>query len=103
MLHVEMDQQSLSQGRAAGLTGGRMFCPADVPDRLAYASGFVEGKALLSLSKGRSALVTKIRSSFDAPQGVVIPGRSSTLRRGHRKRCCHPQGRSAAEQGATRP
>jgi hypothetical protein len=53
MPRVEMDQQSWSQGRVAGLAGGRMFCRADVPDHFAYASGFVEeGPARPSTSSG---------------------------------------------------
>jgi hypothetical protein len=43
---ISMDRESWHQGRAAGLAGGRPVCPPGVADTFAYASGFVEGKAL---------------------------------------------------------
>ncbi len=46
MPRVEMDTGSWQQGRSAGVAGGPAVFPPGVADRLAYASGFIEGKAL---------------------------------------------------------
>jgi hypothetical protein len=46
MLRVEMDPENWRKGWTAGLAGGRAICPPDVLDRLAYQSGFIEGKAV---------------------------------------------------------
>jgi hypothetical protein len=101
MPRVEMDQQSWCEDREAGLAGGLAICPPGVPDRLAFASGFGEGKALLSLSKGRAAPdhhpvarppppVTKIRSLFDAPQSLPLrrQGASQFRESSELDRCC---------------
>jgi hypothetical protein len=42
---VRYDEESWRRGRAAGMTGGPEVCPPDLPDRLAYYSGYIEGKA----------------------------------------------------------
>ena len=45
-MRVEYDPESLRKGRAAGMAGGSEVCPPDVPDKLAYYSGYIEGRAL---------------------------------------------------------
>lgn len=42
---VRQDAASWQAGYNAGTSGGTSDCPPEVPDRLAYASGFVEGEA----------------------------------------------------------
>ena len=42
---VIQDPASWQAGYNAGMSGGSAECPPEVPDRLAYASGYIEGKA----------------------------------------------------------
>jgi hypothetical protein len=42
---VTQDPVSWQAGYNAGMSGGPEDCPPEVPDRLAYAAGYVEGKA----------------------------------------------------------
>ncbi len=42
---VTQDPVSWQAGYNAGMSGGPMDCPPEVSDPLAYASGYIEGKA----------------------------------------------------------
>jgi hypothetical protein len=43
---IRYDEESWRKGRAAGMAGGPAVPPPEIPDRLAYLSGYIEGKAL---------------------------------------------------------
>ena len=43
--HVSQDPASWQAGFNAGMSGGPSNCPPEVSDPLAYASGYIEGKA----------------------------------------------------------
>ena len=70
MLRIEMDPKSWRQGRTAGLVGGWPICPPDVPDRLAYVSGFIEGRAA---RVPRAATRRARRSRPPQRQAALIP------------------------------
>jgi hypothetical protein len=45
-MRVEYDPESFRKGRAAGMASGPEVPPPEITDRLAYLSGYIEGKAL---------------------------------------------------------
>jgi hypothetical protein len=42
---AHQDPASWQAGYNAGMSGASSVCPPEVPDRFAYASGYIEGKA----------------------------------------------------------
>jgi hypothetical protein len=45
MTGVRYDRESYRAGYVAGLTGRRNIAPLEIPDGLAWYSGYIEGKA----------------------------------------------------------
>ncbi len=44
-VRVVQDAPSWQAGYIAGMSGGPRECPPEIPDSLAYVSGYIEGKA----------------------------------------------------------
>jgi hypothetical protein len=42
---ITQDPASWQAGYNAGMSGGSSACPPETPDALAYASGYIDGKA----------------------------------------------------------
>ena len=51
---IVQDSASWQAGYNAGMSGGSRECPPEVPDSLAYVSGYIEGKAARQRAAART-------------------------------------------------
>jgi hypothetical protein len=51
---IVQDSASWQAGYNAGMSGGSNICPPEVPDSLAYVSGYIEGKAVRQNASART-------------------------------------------------
>lgn len=58
---IRQDPASWHAGYNAGMSGGSAICPPEVPDRLAYTSGYIEGDA----ARGRAVAARAIERDDD--------------------------------------
>jgi hypothetical protein len=61
---VTQDPASWQAGYNAGMSDGPSECPPEVPDRLAYAAGYIEGKAARDAQPRLNGLMATDRNTM---------------------------------------